>query len=314
MNQNPLSIVFMGTPEFAVPCLEALAAAGHRIAAVVTQPDRPRGRGRRESPPPVKETALRLDLPVIQPGRLRDADTVAALSVLKADLFAVVAYGQILPPSVLALPHLGAVNVHASLLPRYRGPAPIQWAILNREPQTGVTTMMMDTGLDTGNILLAAPTPISTTETAATLHDRLAGMGANLLVETVARIAAGDLIPTPQDHSRATYAPMLTRDHGRIDWTRPAVEIDALIRGLTPWPGAFTFHGDKRWKILGAHPAETTFEALPGTVIPGFADELWIMTGDGALVVERIQAASGKRLTSAEFLRGIRLSPGARLD
>ena len=251
---------------------------------------------------------------MIQPGRLRHADTVAALSVLEADLFAVVAYGQILPPSVLALPRLGAVNVHASLLPRYRGPAPIQWAILNREPQTGVTTMMMDAGLDTGNILLAAPTPISASETADSLHDRLARMGADLLVETVARIAAGNLIATPQDHSRATYAPMLTRDHGRIDWTRPAVEIDALIRGLTPWPGAFTFYGDQRWKILGAHPAETTVGALPGTVVQGFADELWIMTGDGALVVERIQAASGKRLTAAEFLRGIRLSPGVRLD
>ncbi len=313
MNAAPLSIVYMGTPEFAVPCLESLAAAGHRILAVVTQPDRPRGRGRRFSPPPVKVAAQGLDLPVLQPTRLRDADTVEALAAFQADLFVVVAYGRILPPPLLALPRLGAVNVHASLLPKYRGPAPIQWAIINREPSTGVTTMMMDAGLDTGELLLAAETRLGPDETASSLHDRLARMGAELLVETVAGLAAGELTPVAQDQGRATYAPMLTRDHGRIDWARCAAEIDALIRGLTPWPGAFTFCGQQRWKIISARPAETDARAEPGTVIPGFADELWVMTGDGALVIDRIQAASSKQLCTAQFLCGTPVVPGTRL-
>ena len=310
---TPLRTVFMGTPEFAVPCLHALAGAGHRITLVVTQPDRPRGRGRRLCAPPVKAAAERLGLPVIQPARIGDTETVAILAAARADLFVVVAYGQILPKAILALPRLAPVNVHASLLPRYRGPAPIQWAIIAREAQTGVTTMLMAPGLDTGDRLLAAATKIAPDETAATLHDRLARMGADLMVETAARLRAGDITPTPQDPEAATYAPMLTKENGRIDWTRPAPVIEALIRGVTPWPGAFTFCGNQRWKILGAHLDQATAAAPPGTVIPGFADELRVMTGDGALVLDRIQAASGKCLSAADFLRGTPVSPGTRL-
>ena len=310
---TPLRIVFMGTPEFAVPCLQALVGAGHRITLVVTRPDRPRGRGRRLCAPPVKVAAERLGLPVIQPARLRGDETHAVLAAEGADLFVVVAYGQILPASILALPRLAPVNVHASLLPRYRGPAPIQWAIIQREAQTGVTTMRMDPGLDTGDLLLAAATPIAPGETAATLHDRLARMGADLMVETAARLSAGDIAPTAQDPAAATYAPMLTKEDGRIDWTRPARDIEALVRGVTPWPGAFTFCGDQRWKILGAHLDPATAAAPPGTVIRGFADELRVMTGDGALVLDRIQAASGKCLSAGDFLRGTVVSPGTRL-
>jgi methionyl-tRNA formyltransferase len=304
MKNGTLDIVYMGTPQFAVPGLEALVAAGHRIRAVVTQPDRPRGRGRRSGPTPVKVAAEALHLPLFQPARLRDPDTAEALRAFGADLFVVVAYGQILPPAVLDLPRLGALNVHASLLPAYRGPAPIQWAIIRRERRTGVTAMVMDAGLDTGDILLAAETELAPDETARSLHDRLALMGADLLVETVSRLVAGKLIPSPQDPERATYAPLLTRSHGRIDWRLPALEIDALVRGLTPWPGAFTFCGQARWKILAARAVESDAPAAPGTVVPGFADELWVMTGKGVLVVDRIQAAAGKPLTAAQFLRG----------
>jgi methionyl-tRNA formyltransferase len=314
MNRTALRIVFMGTPAFAVPSLEALTAAGHPVVTVVTQPDRPKGRGRQTSPPPVKIAAQRVGLKVIQPFRLNDPAVLPVLEAAAADVFVVVAYGQILSPTLLALPRLGAVNVHASLLPRYRGPAPIQWAIINRDGQTGVTTMRMDAGLDTGPILLSAATPIDPAETAATLYPRLADMGAELLVATLARMAAGNLIPTPQDSAAATYAPLLTKADGRIDWTRPAAEIEARVRGLNPWPGAFTHCGAQRWKIWRIRPTAATLDAVAaGTVIPGFSDELRVMTGEGAVVIEELQGPSGKRLSAAAFLRGNPVAPGCLL-
>lgn len=313
MKTTPLRIVFMGTPEFAVPSLHALARAGHHLAAVVTQPDRPKGRGRRLTPPPVKAAAEGLGLKVLQPTGLADAALAAALAAARADVFAVVAYGQILPPALLSMPPRGAVNLHASLLPRYRGAAPINWAIINREAQTGVTTMLMDTGLDTGDILLAATTPIAADDTAATLSARLARMGAALLVATLASLAAGDLTPRPQDPAAATCAPLLTKADGRIDWTRPAEAVEALVRGLDPWPGAFTFCHGQRLKIWRAHPVPEEGRAPAGTVLDGFSDELRVMTGRGAVCIDELQGASGRRLPAAAFLRGNPIAPGTVL-
>lgn len=313
MKTDPLRIVFMGTPEFAVPSLHALARTGHHLAAVVTQPDRPKGRGRRLSAPPVKVAAEGLGLKVLQPTRLADTALAAALAAARADFFAVVAYGQILPSALLSLPPRGAVNVHASLLPRYRGAAPINWAIINRERQTGVTTMLMDTGLDTGDILMTAATPIAADDTAATLSARLARMGAELLVATLARLAAGELTPRPQDPAAATYAPLLTKADGRIDWRRPAEAVEALVRGLDPWPGAFTFCQGQRLKIWRAHPVPEAGRAPAGTVLDGFSDELRVMTGRGAVCLDEVQGAAGKRLPVAAFLRGNPIAPGTVL-
>lgn len=303
----------MGTPEFAVPTLEALAQSRHPIVAVVTQPDRAKGRGRKLTAPPVKVVAERLGREVIQPATLKTAVLAERIQSLNPDFFVVVAFGKILPQSLLSLPRIGAVNIHASLLPRYRGPAPMQWAIINGEQTTGVTTMFMDQGLDTGDILLSAPTEITPDDTAATLHDRLARMGADLLMQTLDAFADGSVRPIPQDHDRATYAPLLAKADGRIQWSLPAGRIANFVRGLAPWPGAFTFHGRTRLKILTAGPLSTETDAAPGTVVQGFSDELRVAAGKGLLRVTRIQGPSGKQLPVVEFLRGYRLPPGSIL-
>jgi methionyl-tRNA formyltransferase len=303
-------IVFMGTPEFAVPTLEALHHSRHTVAAVVTQPDRPKGRGRKLTPPPVKQTAQALGHPVIQPESIKDDAFLEAMQRLEPDLFVVVALGQILPAPLLALPPHGAINVHASLLPRLRGSAPIQWAIINGDAETGVTTMQMDTGLDTGDMLLKAKTPIRDSDTAQSLHDRLAPMGAELLIETLERLSAGRLLPEPQDPQEATLAPLLSKKDGRVDWRRPAVEIDRLVRGLTPWPGAYTFCQDRRLRLYRTSPLPIEAPAAPGTIVQGFADELSVATGDGILSVLEIQGASGKRLAVKDFLCGCDICPG----
>lgn len=311
---SPLNVVFMGTPEFAVPSLEALVQAGHRVSLVVTQPDRPKGRGRRLVPPPVKTAAMAAGIAVIQPEALESPETIAAIADARPDVIVVVAFGRILRPQMLEIARLGAVNVHGSLLPKYRGPAPIQWAIINGEAETGITTMQMDAGLDTGDMLLAAKTPIGPTETAADLHDRLAVMGADLLVETLDGLSAGTIEPIPQDHGQSTYAPMLTKAHGRIDWSRPAAELNAFVRGMTPWPGAFTCAGDQRFKIFASQPLDMTPDAPAGTVIRGFPDELRVSTGKGVLSILEIQGASGKRMAIRNFLMGAKLPPGTLLS
>lgn len=308
-----LDIIFMGTPEFAVPSLEAIAAAGHRVSLVVTQPDRPRGRGKKLGFPPVKTAAQNLNLDVVQVASLRGEPLFQKIVQLSPDLFVVVAFGHILPARLLEIPALGAVNVHASLLPRYRGAAPIQWAVINGENQTGVTTMRMDAGMDTGDILLAESTPIFPDDTAATLHDRLAPIGAKVVVQTIEGICANTLTPIAQDHRKATYAPMLQKENGRIDWGRSAKEIQAFIRGMTPWPGAFTYFDDRRLKIFSAKIARMDTPAPPGTIIPGFDDELRVATGDGALSIDQIQANSGKRMGVCDFLHGCCMLPGSRL-
>ncbi|MFP4031770.1 MAG: methionyl-tRNA formyltransferase [Desulfococcaceae bacterium] len=307
-----LNIVFMGTPDFAVPTLKALHRGPHRVVQVVTQPDRPRGRGRKAAPTPVKAAALKMGLSVVQPESIRASEFLQAVRTLRPDLLVVVAFGQILKPALLEIPRRGAINVHASLLPKYRGAAPIQWAIINGERETGVTTMFMDAGLDTGDILLTRPEPIRVEDTAGTIHDRLAVGGAELLLETLDRLET--LNPIPQDHERTSYAPLLTKADGHISWDRPAEAIDWRVRGVSPWPGAFTFIQDRRVKLFRTLPLEESASAPPGTVVPGFPDELRVATGRGVLSLLELQGASGRRLPVADFLRGFPVTPGTVLS
>jgi methionyl-tRNA formyltransferase len=307
-------LMFMGTPEFAVPALRVLADSHHNVTAVVTQPDRPKGRGRKLSPPPVKTLALELGYPVVQPQNYDDPVFIETVREHAPDWFIVIAFGHILKQRHLALPRLGALNVHASLLPRHRGPAPIQWSIIKGDAETGVTTMRMDEGLDSGDMLLKAATAISPCDTSATLHNRLALMGAYLLLETLDGLAADRITPQTQNHAAATYAPMLTKADGRIPWSQSSRRIDALIRGVTPWPGAHTFHQGQRLKIFQVCPAIASQPAEPGTVLPGFQDELRIATGDGALSIVEIQGPGGRRMAVADYLKGRAILPGARLE
>ena len=303
----------MGTPHFAVPALELLCQDDYEIALVVTQPDRPKGRGRNLVPPPVKVKATALELVVSQPATLKNDSFAKQLVHLQPDFLVVVAFGRILPESILQLPKFGAINIHASLLPKYRGPAPIQWAVINAEPYTGVTTMFMDQGMDTGNILLTQKEPILPDDTAASLHDRMAKTGAELLIKTLKELAANKVKPIPQDHSKATYAPLLKKQDGHINWQKSAEKLEAFVRGMTPWPGAFTFHNEKRLKIIKATPISESVSKAPGTILKAFPDELRVATGKGALAILEIQGPSGKRLGIADFLRGYRLSPGTVL-
>jgi methionyl-tRNA formyltransferase len=308
--KNKFNIIFLGTPEFAVPSLKALHANGHRISLVVTQPDRPKGRGRKLSPPPVKTAASALGLDVIQPESLRTSDFESRVIRYKPHFLVVVAFGKILTERNLSLPRIGTINVHASLLPKYRGPAPINWAIINGDTETGVTTMLMDKELDTGDILMMSKEPITPSDTAASLHDRLALAGSELLIKTLEAFAAQHIHPVAQNGRLATYAPLLKKEDGHIDWKRSAEFLERFIRGVTPWPGAYTFYGDNRLKIFKAQPVSRLAAAPPGTVLEGFADELLIATGKGALSLHEIQGPSGKRLPISEFLRGCQIPPG----
>jgi len=313
--KKKLRIVFMGTPDFAVPALNALADSGNDIVLVVTQPDRPKGRGRKPVPPPVKIAAATLGIDVVQPVSVKEHEFEDMIKGLNPDLFVTVAFGQILTANLLAIPRIFAINIHASLLPLYRGAAPIQWSIINGEKETGVTIMKMDQGLDTGDILLAAKTDIRPDDTSATLHDHLAEMGADLLKKVLIKIEKCEALSThPQDHTRVTYAPLLKKKDGRIPWEKPAVTIEAFIRGMTPWPGAFTFHGEKRLKIFSARPVQTDTDEKPGTVLKSFPDELRVATGNKVLSLLEIQGESGKRLPIKKFLMGNKIPPGDKLD
>jgi len=306
-------IVFMGTPQFSVPGLQALHQNGHEIALVVTQPDRPKGRGRRITPSPVKKTALEFGYQVIQPPSIKTADFVDQIKSLKPDFQVVIAYGKILPEKVLVLPRIGTINIHASLLPKLRGAAPIQWAVINGETETGVCSMLMDKGMDTGDVLLSAKEAIGPADTAGTLHDRLAVAGAQVLIDTLNAYAENTIQPIPQNHDLATYAPMLTKDDGLINWNKSAKALDNFIRGVTPWPGAYTFWGDKRLKIFRSTPVSADISEPPGTVLAGFPDELRVAAGGGLLSILEIQGASGKRLAIKEYLRGHPIPPGTIL-
>jgi methionyl-tRNA formyltransferase len=306
-------IVFMGTPQFSVPGLQALHQNGYEIVMVVTQPDRPKGRGRRITPSPVKQTAQDLGYPVIQPSSIKTPDFADQIKSLKPDFQVVIAYGKILPENVLALPRIGTINIHASLLPKLRGAAPIHWAVINGEAVSGVCSMLMDKGMDTGDVLLTAKEAIEPGDTAGTLHDRLAVSGARVLIDTLNAYADNTVQPKPQDHNLATYAPMLTKDDGLINWNKPAKALESFIRGVTPWPGAYTFWGGKRLKIFSSIPIMSDISEPPGTVVAGFPDELRVAAGEGLLSIREIQGASGKRLTIKDFLRGHPVEPGTVL-
>jgi len=304
--------VFMGTPDFALPTLEGLIESGVDLRAVYTQPDRPKGRGNQMAPPPVKILAQRLGIPVRQPLKLRDPAVVAELKELSPDLIVVVAYGQILPGSVLEIPRYGCINVHASLLPRYRGAAPINKAVADGEEVTGVTTMLMDAGLDTGDMLIRHSTPIGFEETAGELYDRLALLGREAMEETLARLCSGTLEPEPQDDAISCYAPMLKKEDGRIDWNKSAGEIHNLVRGLDPWPGAYTYLGEELLKVARTLPESG--EGEPGTVLSVGPEGVRIACGEGILRVRELQLPGKRRLPAADFIRGRALPPGTRLE
>jgi methionyl-tRNA formyltransferase len=299
-----MKIVYMGTPQFAVPPLRALSKAGHEIAGIVTRTDKPAGRGRTLALPPVKSAALELALPVLQPKRVREPGFVQALADLEPEVIVVAAYGQILPREILTLPRFGCINIHASLLPRYRGAAPINWAIIRGDRETGITIMQMDEGMDTGEIVAQERISIEPSDTAGSLTDKLSLLGSRMIVEALSRIASGTSSPVPQDHSEATMAPLLTKKDGLIDWTLTAEEIGNRVRGLFPWPGAYSFLEGKMVKVLEA--ATATGSAAPGLIMTPGGDELAAGTGAGLLKVRRLQPEGKKPMTAAEFLRGHR--------
>lgn len=308
-----MRIVFMGTPDFAVPSLEALLRSGEEVVGVVTQPDRPKGRGQMLVPPPVKVVAERAGIPVVQPLKIRTPDFVEILAGWKPDVIAVAAFGRILHAPILNLPPLGCINVHGSLLPKYRGAAPIQWALINGETETGITTMLMDEGMDTGPILLQAKVPILPDDTTATLAPRLAKLGAELLVQTIAGLKVGTITPIPQDHSQATMAPLLKKEDGVIDWTMSATVLVNRIRGLSPWPGAYTFRGADRWMIWKAVAVPEPTAAQPGTVVAVTKQSIKVATGEGVLELLELQTANSKRMTVGQYVAGHRLCVGERL-
>ncbi|WP_368233273.1 methionyl-tRNA formyltransferase [Anaerotruncus rubiinfantis] len=305
-----MRIVFMGTPDFAVPCLARLIADGHEIAGVFTQPDKPKGRGMKLCPPPVKELALERNLPVYQPEKMKDGAAFAILKELAPELIVVVAFGRILPKDILDLPPYGCINVHGSLLPRYRGAAPIQWSVLNGDETAGVTTMYLAEGLDTGDMILKKETPVGPEETSGELFDRLSVLGAEALSETVTLIAEGKATRTPQDDSLSCYAPMLTKQDAKIDFTKSAHEVHNLVRGMSPWPVAHTTLDGKTLKVHRTRTAEGS--GAPGEVLED-GRRLVVACGEGAIELLEIQADGSRRMAAADYLRGHPVMKGAKL-
>jgi len=308
-------IIFMGTPGFAVPSLDILVKNDCHVTAVITQPDRPKGRGRKMTPPPVKEYALKAGIPVYQPERVRDEDFLEVFRKMSPDMVVLAAFGQILPGEIITQPSLGCLNVHPSLLPRYRGAAPINWALINGEKKTGVTIMMMDEGVDTGDILLQEEAGIEDEEIYDELHDRLSWMGAELILRAVEGVTEGTLQRRPQDSSGVSYAPRLTGETGHIDWNRNSREIVNLIRGLSSFPGAYSYLRDKKLKIFHAVPGPLcSGEKEPGRVGRFLESGLQIAAGDGHVYLQDVQLEGKKRMTIDDFMRGYRLSPDDALE
>ncbi|WP_394713829.1 methionyl-tRNA formyltransferase [uncultured Desulfuromonas sp.] len=303
-----IRVVFMGTPDFALETLHGLIESGVQMVGVYTQPDRPKGRGKKLAAPPVKDLALEHDIPVFQPQKLRDEEAVKQLRSLSPDLIVVVAYGQILPQAVLDIPKYGCINVHASLLPRHRGAAPINKAIVDGDPTTGVTTMMMDVGLDTGDMLVKKSLSIHPDETAGQLHDRLAPLGREAMDETLARLCAGTLSREKQDDSLSTYASMMKKEDGCIDWRKEARQIHNLVRGLDPWPGAYTLLDGQTLKLAKTRCVEGQGE--PGQVLEACGETVIVACGQGALQLGALQLPGKKMLSAADFLRGRGLEKG----
>lgn len=311
-----MKIVFMGTPDFAVGALEAIVQAGHEVTCVVTQPDKPKGRGKEMQYTPVKECALKYQIPVFQPMKIKQPEEIAVLRSYEADIYVVAAFGQILSQEILDIPRFGCVNIHASLLPKYRGAAPIQRALIDGEKETGVTIMQMNAGLDTGDMLTKTVVPILDTDTGESLHDKLSAAGAELIVKTLPMIEAGEVIPEKQDDAQSTYAKMLNKSMGRIDWSRPAVEIERLVRGLNSWPSAYTsFHGKnlKIWESRIAREAENGTKAEPGCVVWVDKEFFTVQTGEGALCITNVQIEGKKRMPVKDFLLGYKIETGEKL-
>ncbi|WP_349263268.1 methionyl-tRNA formyltransferase [Steroidobacter sp.] len=302
----PLSLIFAGTPEFSVAALEALVASRHRVLAVYTQPDRPAGRGQQVTMSAVKQCALKHQLPVEQPQTLKDPAAVERLAQWSADLMIVVAYGLLLPKNVLDTPRLGCVNIHASLLPRWRGAAPIQRAIQAGDKESGVTIMQMDVGLDTGPMLLERVTPLDPRDTGGTLHDRLARLGAEAVLAAIEAIAAGKATPREQPKEGATYAAKIRKEEALIDWSKPAVEIDRLVRAFNPWPIAETRWNGQQLRVWESLPIDKQTSAAPGTVVAASDAGIEVATGEGTLQLTRVQAAGRKAMPAADFLRAHR--------
>lgn len=309
-----MKAVFMGTPDFAVGALKKLYEDGHEILAVVTQPDKPQGRKMVLTPPAVKQEALRLKLPVFQPKKIRDPESIAYLEKLAPDVIVVAAFGQIIPKAILDLPKYGCLNIHASLLPKYRGAAPIQWAIIDGEKETGVTIMRMDEGLDTGDMLAKCIVPITEEETGGSLFDKLSDAGAELLSSTLKRLETEEIIGEKQPKDSPTaYAAMIKRDTGRIDWTKDAVCIERLVRGLTPWPGCSTRLQDKQLKLWKCRVGEDVSGAEAGMICKVKKDALCVQTGQGVLEILELQLEGKKRMDAATFLRGCKVETGTKL-
>ncbi|MCM1176036.1 MAG: methionyl-tRNA formyltransferase [Blautia sp.] len=322
-----MKIVYMGTPDFAVGALQALVEAGHEVAAVVTQPDKPKGRGKEMQMTPVKACALRYGIPVFQPAKVKTPEAVETLRSYGADVFVVAAFGQFLSEEILAMPRYGCINIHASLLPKYRGAAPIQRAILDGERKTGITIMQMDKGIDTGDILLQRVVSIDEKETGDSLHDKLAHEGAELIVEALWKLEAGELVPEKQDDGASCYAKMLDKSMGKIDWQQSAVQIERLVRGLNSWPGAYTsFHG-KTLKLWGSEVrngpqeqdggrkacAQDGSGCVPGTITAVEKKAFYVQTGAGTLKVTEVQLEGKKRMAVQAFLPGCQMKPGETL-
>lgn len=310
-----MRIVFMGTPEFAVPSLRALVENGYEVVGVITQPDRPAGRGHKLTPCPVKLLAMEKELPVYQFEKIKAAEGVACLKALAPDLVVTAAFGQLLSKEILDIPRYGTLNVHASLLPQYRGSAPINWCILNGEQTAGVTTMLTDVGMDTGDMLLKAETPIGELETAGELTLRLSELGAQLLIDTLKRYPEGDLKPMAQNEAEASYQPMLNKEMGRIDWSRSAREIACQVRGLNSWPCAYTENENGRLKVYLARACEMEHSAPAGTVIVSSAKEgLMVACGEGVLEILEMQAPNAKRMTAKAYLQGKKIEIGTKFN
>lgn len=311
-----MKVIFMGTPEFSVGTLEALIEAGHEVALAVTQPDKPKGRGGKMQYTPVKEAALKHGIPVFQPKKVREPECVEELKQYNADIIVVIAFGQILPKELLEMTPFGCVNVHASLLPKYRGAAPIQWAVIDGEEVSGVTTMQMDEGLDTGDMLLKTEIRLDEKETGGSLHDKLAAAGAELCVRTLKGLEEKTIVPKPQGESPTAYARMLDKKLGNIDWSRDAESIERLVRGLNPWPSAYTNWDGKVMKIWEARAEKRAAETggVPGTVISVEKDGFCVETGDGVLKVLALQIPGKKRMEADAFLRGYEIAPGTVLS
>ena len=309
-----MRIVFMGTPDFAAASLEALLKSDDSVVGIVTQPDRPKGRGQILTPSPVKIIAQRAQIPLLQPLKMKDPEFLQALAGWRPDLIVVAAFGRILPLVILSLPPRGCINVHGSLLPKYRGAGPIQWAIINGETETGITTMLMDEGMDTGAMLLQEPIPITADDTTGSLSPRLAELGGRLLIETIVRLKAGTLVPQPQDSSQATLAPLLKKEDGAIDWALPATALANRVRGLSPWPGAYTtVAGGERWTIWRALALPGSATSPPGVVVAITNEAIHVATGEGVLVVMELQPANSRRMAVSQYLAGHPILVGFQL-